>query len=64
VGDLPVGSFDRSLAFEIAREASAPIGKQVNLNNLSEEGWISEEVGFVKTVQSRPMIQLIGNLAQ
>jgi len=57
---LLIGSFDRSLAFEIAREASALIGKQVNVNNLSEEEWNSKELGFVKTVQSRPMIRLIG----
>jgi hypothetical protein len=57
---LLIGSFDRSLAFEIALEASALIGKQVNVNNLSEEEWDSKELGFVKTVQSRPMIQLIG----
>jgi hypothetical protein len=63
VGDLPIGSFDRSLACEFAREASALIGKQVNVNNLSEEEWNSEEVGFVKNVPYRPMIQLIGNLA-
>jgi DNA-binding transcriptional ArsR family regulator len=57
---LLIGSFDRALAFEIALKASALIGKQVNVNNLSEEGWNSKELGFVKTVQSRPMIQLIG----
>jgi hypothetical protein len=57
---LLIGSFDRSLAFEIAREASALIGKQVNVNNLSEEEWNSKELGFVKIVQSRPMIRLIG----
>ena len=57
---LLIGNFDRSLAFEIAREASALIGKQVHVNNLSEEEWNSKELGFVKTVQSRPMIQLIG----
>jgi DNA-binding transcriptional ArsR family regulator len=60
---LLIGSFDRSLAFEIAREASTLIGKRVNVNNLSEEEWDSKELGFVKTVQSRPMIQLVGNLA-
>jgi DNA-binding transcriptional ArsR family regulator len=58
---LLIGSFDRSLVFEIASDASDIIGKQVNVNNLSEDEWNSAELGFVKTVQSRPMVQLIGN---
>jgi len=36
----------------------------VNVNNLSEDEWNSAELGFVKTVQSRPMVQLIGNDAR
>ena len=56
---LLVGQFDRSKAFEIALQAAKQVGKEINVNNLSTDEWKAEELGFVKTLKSRPLIQII-----
>jgi hypothetical protein len=58
---LLVGQFDRSKAFEIALQASRQVGKEINVNNLSTDEWKTEELGFVKTLKSRLLIQIIGS---
>jgi len=58
---LLVGQFDRSKAFEIALQAAKQVGKEINVNNLSTDEWKAEELGFVKTLKSRPLIQIIGS---
>ena len=58
---LLVGQFDRSKAFEIALQAARQVGKEINVNNLSTDEWKAEELGFVKTLKSRLLIQIIGS---
>lgn len=58
---LLVGDFDRSVAFDIGLKATSLIGKEVAVNNLSAEDWNRQESGFVKTVRSRPMVNLKGD---
>jgi hypothetical protein len=58
---LLVGQFDRSKAFEIALQAARQVGKEINVNNLSTDKWKAEELGFVKTLKSRLLIQIIGS---
>jgi predicted nucleotidyltransferase len=58
---LLVGQFDRSKAFKIALQASRQVGKEINVNNLSADEWEAGELGFVKTLKSRPLIQIIGS---
>lgn len=43
---------------KIAELATAEIGKTVNVNRSSEEDWNTPNSGFMKTVKSRPMVEL------
>jgi hypothetical protein len=58
---LLVGQFDRSKAFEIALQAAKQVGKEINVNNLSADEWEAGDLGFVRTLKSRPLIQIIGS---
>ena len=58
---LLVGDFDRSKAFDVGLRATHLIGKEVAVNNLSAAEWNQQESGFVKTVRSRPMVNLKGD---
>jgi predicted nucleotidyltransferase len=58
---LLVGQFDRSKAFEIALQAAKQVGKEINVNHLSADEWEAGELGFVKTLKSRPVIRIIGS---
>jgi len=58
---LLVGQFERSKAFEIALQAAEQVGKEINVNHLSADEWKAEELGFVKTLKSRPVIRIIGS---
>ena len=55
---LLVGDFDRSQAFDMALKATHIIGKEVAVNNLSAKDWNEAESGFIRTVQSRPLVNL------
>lgn len=55
---LLVGDFDRSQAFDLALKATHIIGKEVAVNNLSAKDWNEAESGFIRTVQSRPLVNL------
>lgn len=55
---LLVGEFDRSKAFDLALRATEMIGKEVAVNNLSAKDWKEAESGFIRTVQSRPLVSL------
>lgn len=55
---LLVGDFDRSQAFDLAPRATEIIGKEVAVNNLSAKDWEEAESGFIRTVQSRPLVNL------
>lgn len=57
---LLVGKFSRAKAFDIAIEVGQKIGKEVNVNNLSEEDWKEGESGFLRTIRSRPLVQIVG----
>jgi len=58
---LLVGQFERFKAFEAALQAARQVGKEINVNNLSADEWEAGELGFVKTLKSRPLIQIIGS---
>jgi len=45
-------------AFEIAAEATKAMGREVNVQNVSEEEWNTANSAFVKTVKSKPLIEL------
>ena len=55
---LLIGEFDRSEAFDLALRATEVIGKEVSVNNLSPNDWKNAESGFIRTVQSRPLVSL------
>ena len=55
---LLVGDFDRSQAFDLALKATHNIGKEVAVNNLDAKDWKEAESGFIRTVQSRPLVNL------
>ena len=55
---LLVGVFDRSQAFDLALRATEILGKEVAVNNLSAKDWREAESGFIRTVQSRPLVNL------
>jgi len=55
---LLVGDFDRSQAFDLALKATHIIGKEVAVNNLDAKDWKEAESGFIRTVQSRPLVNL------
>ena len=55
---LLVGDLDRSQAFDLALKATHIIGKEVAVNNLSAKDWNEAESGFIRTVQSRPLVNL------
>jgi DNA-binding transcriptional ArsR family regulator len=57
---LLVGRFKRSSAHEIAVKASSKIGKVVNVHNLSEDDWKAGQSGFIRTIRSRPLVQIVG----
>lgn len=57
---LLVGKFNRAKAFDIALEVGKKIGKEVNVNNLSEQDWKEGKSGFLRTIRSRPMVQIVG----
>lgn len=56
---LLIGDLDRSKTYEMERQATEMIGKEVAVNNLSVEEWNKAESGFVQTVKSRPMVSLL-----
>lgn len=55
-----MGRFKRSSAHEIAVKASSKIGKVVNVHNLGEEDWKAGQSGFIRTIRSRPLVQIVG----
>ena len=55
---LLVGKVDYADAALRAMQASELLGREVAVNNLSEENWDSADLGFVKTVKSRPLVKL------
>lgn len=55
---LLIGDVDRPKAFEIGLAASQVIGKEVSVHNLSSAEWKMGQSGFVKTVKSKPMVNL------
>ena len=55
---LLVGDFDRAEAFDLALKATEVIGKEVAVNNLSAKDWKEADSGFIRTVQSRPLVNL------
>lgn len=60
-GDIDVlfiGDVSSRQASEVGTKATKIMGREVHVHNLSEVSWNSEDSGFVKTVKSRPMIQL------
>jgi hypothetical protein len=55
---LLVGEFDRAQAFDLALRATEILGKEVAVNNLSAKDWKEAKSGFIRTVQSRPLVSL------
>jgi DNA-binding Lrp family transcriptional regulator len=45
-------------AYELAEKATKIMGRVVNVNNLSPEVFEKAESGFVKTIKSRPKVEL------
>jgi predicted nucleotidyltransferase len=44
--------------FEIGKEASGVMKREVNVHNLSKAEWESKESGFVKDIKSKKMIEI------
>ena len=55
---LLIGQINRADAALRAVKASERLGREVAVNNLSEENWDSADSVFVKTVKSRPLVKL------
>lgn len=56
---LLVGDVNNRFASEIGANATQKLGRPVNVHNLSELEWSKAESGFVKTIQSRPLVPLV-----
>lgn len=55
---LLVSNLNSFNAYEIGKEASEVMKREVNVQNINKEAWDSAESGFVKTLKSRPIIEL------
>jgi hypothetical protein len=55
---LLVGSPDRQLTLKVAEQASTKLGREVNFQIQSPEIWANGSDPFVKTVQSKPLVEL------
>jgi hypothetical protein len=49
--------------YNLAREATARVGRDVNIQSMTRERWNSEDDGFVRTVRARPLVGLALDLA-
>jgi hypothetical protein len=65
VGDEPadidlllVGSPDRTTVYELARELTESIGREVNPVIVSRERWDEESEGFISEVKNAPLVEL------
>ncbi|MFZ2166816.1 MAG: ArsR family transcriptional regulator [Propionibacteriaceae bacterium] len=59
---LVVGTADQDELWAAAERATQRVGREVNVHRLRPEQWAGENAsGFVATVRSRPMVQLIGD---
>ena len=55
---LVIGDPDVAALYDIAREATATIGREVAINSMSPTRWAASDDGFVRTVRSLPLIEL------
>lgn len=55
---LIIGEVSSRVRSDVGMRATDLMGREVNVNNLSSGEWERAESGFVKTVKSRPMIEL------
>lgn len=56
---LIVGGSEYGDLYEVAHKASALVGREVNINVITPERWANQTDGFVTTVKSRPLLELI-----
>jgi DNA-binding transcriptional ArsR family regulator len=55
---LIVGSADQGELYDAARRASALVGREVNVNQVSPDRWKESDDGFIRTVKSRPLVPI------
>lgn len=55
---LVVGEVDYGELYEVARKATEVFGREVSIQAVSRDRWDRAADGFVKTIQSRPLITL------
>lgn len=53
-----IGDISNKETAKIGAAASEKMGRVVNVNNLSKKDWDAAESGFVKTIKSRPLVEL------
>ena len=58
---LAIGTPSRHALYEAIDDVEQRLGLEINVKKLSREGWNSDDP-FVKTVRSRPIIPLFGDL--
>lgn len=55
---LVVGDPDPAELYEVARRATELLGREVNINTVSEQRWSVASDGFIQTVKSRPLVPI------
>lgn len=55
---LVVGSTSRDVLEDVAREAEAILGREVNPTRVSAQEWDGDRTPFITTVKSRPLVPL------
>jgi hypothetical protein len=55
---LIVGDTEPSQFYDLAREATQALGREVNINVVTPSRWNRADDGFIQTVKTRPLIEL------
>ena len=55
---LVVGTVSRDQLFDIAEEAERSVRREVNIRRISPAAWADDSDPFVRTVKSRPLMEL------
>lgn len=59
---LVVGTTDEDDLWDAGKRASERVGREVNMTRVRREDWESGATSFIRTVKSRPMVDLTGDI--
>jgi len=58
---LVVGIADQDDLWDAGRRASQRVGREVNVTRIAPQDWCHDATSFIRTVKSRPMVDLMGD---